>query len=124
MYEEKMSDVLATYLHDHLAGSHFAIKLLSSLSDRYKDEELGTFARSLAVDVKQDQDTLQQVIDKVGKAKLDLMEAVGWLTEKASRLKLRWDESGEGIGTFDALETLMLGIADTRRYASRTSAVG
>jgi hypothetical protein len=119
-----MSDVLATYLHDHLAGSHFAIKLLSSLSDGYKDEELGTFARSLAVDVKQDQDTLQQVIDKVGKAKLDLMEAVGWLTEKASRLKLRWDESGEGIGTFDALETLMLGIADTRRYASRTSAVG
>jgi hypothetical protein len=26
-----MSDALATYLHDHLAGSHFAIKLLSSL---------------------------------------------------------------------------------------------
>jgi len=38
LFEEKMSDALATYLHDHLAGSHFAINLLS-LSDRYKDEE-------------------------------------------------------------------------------------
>ena len=26
-----MSDPLATYLHDHLAGSHFAVKLLDSL---------------------------------------------------------------------------------------------
>jgi hypothetical protein len=110
MYEEKMSDALATYLHDRLAGSYFAIKLLSSLSDRYKDADLGAFARSLAVDIKQDQDTLRQVIDKVGKANLDLMEAVGWLMEKASRFKLQSDESGEGIGTFEALETLTLGI--------------
>jgi len=105
-----MSDALATYLHDHLAGSHFAIKLLSSLSDQYQDEELGAFARSLSVDVAQDQDTLQKLIDNVGKANLDLMEAVGWLMEKASRLKLQRDESGEGIGTFEALETLTLGI--------------
>jgi hypothetical protein len=107
-----MSDALATYLHDHLAGSHFAIKLLSSLSDQYKDEQLGVFARSLAVDIKLDQDTLRHVIDKVGKANLDLMEAVGWLMEKASRFKLQRDESGEGIGTFEALETLALGIQE------------
>jgi hypothetical protein len=105
-----MSDALATYLHDHLAGSHFAIKLLSSLSDQYKDDELGAFARSLAVDVRQDQDALQQVIEKVGKVNLDVMEAVGWLMEKASRFKLQRDKSGEGIGTFEALETLTLGI--------------
>jgi len=38
------------------------------------------------------------------------MEAVGWVMEKASRFKLQRDESGEGIGTFEALETLTLGI--------------
>jgi hypothetical protein len=45
-HEEKISDALATYLHDHLAGSLFAVKLLSSLSDQYEDEELGAFARA------------------------------------------------------------------------------
>jgi len=105
-----MSDALPTYLHDHLAGSHFAIKLLVSLSDQYKDEDLGAFARSLAVDVKQDQETLQQIIEKVGQANLDLMEAVGWLMEQASRFKLQRDGAGQGIGTFEALETLSLGI--------------
>ncbi len=50
------------------------------------------------------------MIDKVGRANLDLMEAVGWLMEKASRFKLQRDESGERIGTLEALETLALGI--------------
>ena len=72
-----MNDPLATYLHDHLAGSHFAIKLLESLHDQYKDEELGDFALGLCVEVKRDQDTLQQIIDHVGKATLDLTEVAG-----------------------------------------------
>jgi hypothetical protein len=105
-----MSDRLSTYLHDHLAGSHFAIELLSTLTDQYKDEPLGAFARALGVDVKNDQDTLQLVIEQVGKTALDLKEAAGWLMEKVSRLKLRRDESGEGLGTFEALEILTLGI--------------
>jgi hypothetical protein len=42
-----MSDPLAIYLHDHMAGSHFAIKLLESLHDQYKDEGLGQFALAL-----------------------------------------------------------------------------
>jgi hypothetical protein len=36
-----MSDPLATYLHDHLAGSNFAIELLDSLRDQYSGEPLG-----------------------------------------------------------------------------------
>ena len=83
-----MNDPLATYLHDHLAGSHFAIKLLESLHDQYKDEELGHFALGLCAEVKRDQDTLQQIIDHVGKATLDLTEVVGWVGEKASQFKL------------------------------------
>jgi hypothetical protein len=30
-----MHDPLATYLHDHLAGSHFAIELLDSIEKQY-----------------------------------------------------------------------------------------
>jgi hypothetical protein len=105
-----MSDALATYLHDHLAGSRFAIELLESLHDRYKEQELGSFALALCGEIKQDQETLKQIIEKVGTAHLDLMEAAGWIGEKASKLKLQRDGSGGGIGTFEALEALALGI--------------
>jgi hypothetical protein len=105
-----MSDPLATYLHDHLAGSHFAIKLLESLHDQYRDEELGKFALSLTAEVQYDQQILQRIADRVGTGHLDLTEAAGWLVEKASQWKLKRDDSDGGIGTFEALETLTLGI--------------
>ena len=53
-----MSDSLAIYLHDHLAGSNFAVELLESLRDRYRDREPGSFADSLFRDVRQDQQVL------------------------------------------------------------------
>jgi hypothetical protein len=105
-----MDDSLSIYLHDHMAGSYFAIELLDSLHDQYGDQPLGEFALGLKADVKKDQDTLQKIIDSVGKSGVDLTQAVGWLAEKASQLKLKRDDSGSGIGTFEALETLMLGI--------------
>jgi hypothetical protein len=104
-----MSDPLATYLRDHLTGSHFAIKLLETLQEQYRDEELGWFALSLCAEIKQDQDTLQTIIDHVGKASPDLTAAAGWIAERASQFKLQRDASG-GLGTFEALETLTLGI--------------
>jgi hypothetical protein len=105
-----LHDPLAIYLHDHLAGSHFAIELLDSLHDRYKDDDLGRFALALSAEVKRDQDTLQQIIDHVGRAQLDLTEAVGWASEKVSQFKMRRDDSGGRLGTFEALEALSLGI--------------
>ncbi len=104
-----MSDPLANYLHDHLAGSHFAIDLVESLRDQYAGEPLGEFAGALLVGLREDQETLQQVIVRVGKSPTDMKEVAGWLTEKLSRLKLRRD-AGEGLGTFQALETLALGL--------------
>ena len=93
-----------------MAGSHFAIELLDSLHNQYRDEPLGRFAMALKIDGQQDQATLNEIIDRVGKSHLDLKEAAGWFAEKVSQLKLRRDDSGGGIGTFEALETLMLGI--------------
>jgi hypothetical protein len=105
-----MNDPIAIYLHDHMAGSHFAIELLDSLHNQYRGEPLGRFALALKIDVEQDQAALQEIIDRVGKSHFDLKEAAGWFAEKASQLKLKRDDSGGGIGTFEALETLMLGI--------------
>lgn len=105
-----MNDPLNTYLHDHLAGSHFAIQLLDSLQEQYRDEELGNFAAALQVEIKEDRETLQRIADEVGQGPVDLTEVTGWLAEKASQIKLERDNSGGGLGTFEALETLTLGI--------------
>lgn len=105
-----MSDPLASYLHDHLAGSHFAIELLKTLQNTHREQPLADFARGLESDVKQDQDTLRDIIHKVGEAPLDWTETAGWLAQRASQLKLKEDDSRIGLGTFEALETLTLGI--------------
>lgn len=104
-----MSDPLATYLHDHLAGSTFAIELLESLGDQHNKTELGGFAAAVLVDVKEDQHVLQTIVGRVGRRGVDLKQAVAWLAEKASELKLRREDPG-GLGTLQALETLTLGI--------------
>jgi hypothetical protein len=105
-----MKDPLATYLRDHLAGSHFAIKLLTSLGEQFNGQDLGAFALALRTDLQQDQDTLEELLECVGKAQVDLSEVTGWLAERASQCKLERAHSGAGIGTFEALETLTLGI--------------
>jgi hypothetical protein len=104
-----MTDSLAIYLHDHYAGSHFAIELLDSIQKQYSTEPLGDFARRISEEIEQDRHVLRHLIETTGKTHLDTAEVLGWLSEKTSELKLRRDHSG-GLGTFEALEMLALGI--------------
>jgi hypothetical protein len=104
-----MNDPLATYVHDHLAGSSFAIDLLGSLQDNYSEDQLGVFAANLLVEIEKDRQTLQRIVDRVGKEPPDLKEAAAWLMEKVSRLKLGLDKE-KRLNTLQGLETLELGI--------------
>jgi hypothetical protein len=104
-----MSDPLATYLHDHLAGSALAADLIEVLRDQYAGEPLGEFAEGLLAEVQADRATLKALAERVGAGSSGLKEFGGWLAEKASRLKLKPNDKG-GLGTFEALEFLALGI--------------
>lgn len=104
-----MTEPLATYLHDHLAGSAFAISLLDSMKEENEGQPLGAFAQKLVAEIRADQDTLKSIIERVGETGLDLKSAVAWAAEKLSQLKLRRD-GDNGLGTFETLETLGLGI--------------
>jgi len=104
-----MNDSIKTYLHDHLAGSHFAIHLLESVHDQHRDEELGAFIRILLAEIREDQAVLQGIIDEVGTPVLDVARVAGWVAEKVSQFKLNRTAHGD-IGTFEAMETLTLGI--------------
>jgi hypothetical protein len=104
-----MTEPLATYLHDHLAGAVVAINILEVLRDQHADNPLGQFATELLVEVEADRAVLQGLAERLGTGSSGLKEATAWLGEKVSRLKLRRRATG-GLGTFETLEALALGI--------------
>lgn len=104
-----MKDPMATYLHDHLAGAASAIDLLEAMSDRFRGEALGDFAASLLQEIVADRDTLARLAESFGTSSSKLKEGAAWLGEKVSRFKLNHSD-GTGLGTFEALEFLQLGI--------------
>jgi hypothetical protein len=104
-----MSDPLSTYLHDHLAGAEQAIDLVKFMRDQHVGEELGQFAAGVLVEIEADREVLRQIADRAGAGSSMLKELTAWFGEKVSRLKLRHD-AGNGLGIFEALEFLELGI--------------
>jgi hypothetical protein len=104
-----MSDALLTYMADHLAGSIHAIELLKHLQSEYSDHELGRFAKGILVEVESDRHVLEQLAQQLGGGPSTAKEAGAWAGEKLSRLKLRQGQP-ESLGTFEALESLALGI--------------
>jgi hypothetical protein len=108
-----MDDPLAVYLHDHLAGSSFALELLEKLASEFAGKPSGDVASELLEQVRIDRKTLEQLIEKVGRANTDFLDALGWIAERVSRIKLKHDDPS-GIGTFEAFETISLGILGKR----------
>lgn len=101
-----MSESLAIYLHDHLAGSTFAIEVLEFLRDQHSGQSLGGAAVALLAQVKEDRKVLEGIIARAGKGVPVMKQASAWMAEKLSEWKL----SRGAFGTFEALEALALGI--------------
>lgn len=108
-----MSESLASYLDDHLAGARGAIDLLEVMRDRHEGESLGRFTNELLQEIEEDRQLLRDLARKVGVESNVLKETGAWLGEKASRLKFRHGGEDE-LGTFMALETVSLGILGKR----------
>jgi hypothetical protein len=104
-----MSDPLATYLNDHMAGAGVAIDLLHAMKDRHEDEPLSQFAANILIGVEEDEATLRRVAKDLGSGSNIFKETAAWVIEKVSRMKLVAGSSG-AFGTFEALEFLSLGI--------------
>ena len=108
-----MDDPLATYLHDHMAGSSFAVELLQKLVAEYPGTASGEVAKELLQQVLPDRKTLEQLIAQVGKSSSDLYDALGWIGERVSRMKLKHEDPA-GIGAFQAFEIISIGILGKR----------
>src|SRR6202050_3491331 len=104
-----MSDPLAIYLHDHLAGAALAIELLESMRDQHAGKPLGRFATGLLVEIEADRDVLRGLSERAGAGSNAFKELSAWLAERLSRVKLSGQREGN-LETFEALEFLQLGI--------------
>ena len=106
---------LTIYLNDHLAGSVGALELVDHLIETYKGKPLEQFFKDLRYEINADQDTLQDLIEKLGKKESAVRKAGAWVAEKLSRAKIRLSDSEEGqMGLLHALEGLVLGITGKR----------
>lgn len=115
-----MSDSLVEYLHDHLAGSNFAMELLGFLCDKHAAEPLSDFVARLREEIRADQQVLKKLIDRVGGGTPVVKGAAAWLAQKLSELKL-----GRGqFGTFEALEMLAVGVLGKREMWLALAAIG
>jgi hypothetical protein len=102
---------LGTYLNDHLAGSVGALDLIDHLARRSETPDEVSFFRRLHEEITAEQTQLREVLRDVGGDESGVRKAAGWVAEKVSRLKLKWDDPGDdGLRRFEALEALALGI--------------
>lgn len=105
------SELLSTYLNDHLAGSVAALELVDHLVKITKGTDREGFFLALGGEIQEDQHTLSQLLGGVGGKESKARKAAAWLTEKIGEAKLRLDDPGDGtLRLLEALETLELGI--------------
>src|SRR6059058_6292404 len=102
---------LDSYLNDHLAGSISALELIAHWAEVHKGEPLGSFFVATEREIKEDQDTLRNVMRSVGVEESKLRQAGAWAAEKAgrARLMIAGDEPGS-LGLVLTLEGLIMGV--------------
>jgi hypothetical protein len=90
------------------------LELLDRLIETYKGKALEQFFKDLRNEIDADQDTLQDLIEKLSKKESAVRKAGAWVTEKLSRAKIRLSDSEGQMGLLHALEGLVLGITGKR----------
>jgi hypothetical protein len=109
------SKYLAIYLNDHLGGSTVGVELVRRAAGEYRGSELGDFLTQLAVEIEEDRETLRELMDELGVVEDKVKIAVGWVGEKAGRLKLNGHFlSRSPLSPVVELEALSLGIEGKR----------
>jgi carbon monoxide dehydrogenase subunit G len=99
------TELLSIYLNDHLAGAMAGTELARRISRTHPE------LRVLAADIEDDRKALLDVMSMLGVEQRPHKAAIGWLTEKAGRLKLNGRLLGRSpLSDVLELETLRVGI--------------
>jgi hypothetical protein len=104
-------NAIDVYLNDHLAGAMLGTDLAEQIQTQNDGMVLGELMESLAPQIEQDRQTLIELMQRLDTSKNPVKQVTAWIAEKASRAKFSGMTSGEPeLGTFMALETLLLGV--------------
>jgi hypothetical protein len=104
-------ELLGTYLNDHLAGAAAGVELAEKLGSTYQGTPFGTAAAAVAHEIKQDRETLQALMERLGIGKSPVKQAAGWVFEKVTRVRFNRQLTGsEDLTRLLETETLSLGI--------------
>lgn len=103
---------LHLYLNDHLAGSVAAIEMVDNVIEHHPEDRFGKFFRDLRNEISADQETLSDLVRKVGSEESAIRKVGAWLAEKFSRAK--FGDTGDGVELLQAVEGLALGITGKR----------
>jgi hypothetical protein len=102
---------LATYLNNHLSASVTILSLLASLEEEYPKADLAQFFGELRTDIEAEQQELEALMARLDIGQDKPRQAAGWIAQRLSQLKLRWDDAQEGpLYLVEVLELLLTGI--------------
>ncbi|MFE4862609.1 transaldolase [Streptomyces sp. NPDC056670] len=85
--ESESATLLAIYLNDHYAGASSGSELFRRAAEAHADAEGRAALTDLAQQVDEDRDALAQIMADLGVPRSQSKAAIGWLAEKAGRLK-------------------------------------
>ena len=102
---------LSIYLNDHLAGAIAGLELFEHLAASREGTPLAQLLLDVKGEIEADRAELESIIARLHERDRTIRKAVGWVSERLLRLKLRADDPhNEGLRLFESLEALVLGI--------------
>jgi hypothetical protein len=105
------NELLGIYLNDHLAGAAAGVELAEKLGATNEGTPFGTAVAAVAREIKEDRETLQGLVERLGIGKNPVKQAAGWAFEKFTRLRFNRQLTGSAeLTRLLETETLSLGI--------------
>lgn len=83
-----MTELIATYLQDHHAGSSTGVDAFGRVAEYHSDERVRSAVGRIADEVEADQQSLEQIMALVGAKTSTIKDVAGKVGEKVTRLKL------------------------------------
>ena len=109
------SKYLSIYLNDHLMGSTIGLELVRRIASEHSGKDVGHLAEGLAAEIEQDRSALLELMERLGAPRNEAKVALGWVTEKAGRLKPNGELRGSSpLTPLVELEGLSMGIEGKR----------
>lgn len=106
---------LRIYLNDHSAGALTGYELAKRCLKNNEGTPLGEFLSSFVADLEEERADLHRVMESLGLPRDKLKDGMGWVAEKAGRLKLNGQVTGYSpLSRLWELEGLMIGVTGKR----------